>query len=191
MRVQDVFKDLPTLQTERLVLRKLQPGDLKSLFEYGSHADVTRYTTWDAYESISSAKEFLANVIARYESRREAPWAIVLQEDDKLIGTCGYDDWSIRHARAEISYALARPYWGNGYMLEALKRVITFGFEVMRLNRIDARCVPENERSQHVMKKLCLQPEGVLRQHMFMQGVYHDVRVYSILKQEWDPRKMI
>jgi len=191
MRVADVFKDLPTLQTERLTLRKLQPDDLKSLFEYGSHPEVTRFTTWDSYESISSAKEFLGNVIARYESRREAPWGISLQTNDKLIGTCGFDDWSIRHSRSEISYALGQPYWGNGYMTEALKRILSFGYDVMRLNRIDARCVLENVRSENVMKKLGMVHEGTLRQHMFMKGKYFDVRVYAMLRQDWDPHKMI
>ena len=61
----------------------------------------------------------------------------------------------------------------------------TFGFRTMELNRIEARCKIENIASARVMEEVGMRFEGILRQHMFAKGTYHDLKIYSILKEEW------
>lgn len=185
MEIEDIFSDIPILETDRLLLRKLQLDDKKDIFEYASDPLVCKYTTWSVHESIEESKNFLISVIKDYNNHLIAPWGIVDKEDNKLIGTCGFVNWIVDDDRAEIGYALSRKYWGKGYMTEAVRAVIAFGFSTMNLNRIEARCKIENIPSAKVMEKVGMKFEGILREHLFVKGIYHDLKMYSILRREW------
>lgn len=149
------------------------------------HLEVTKYVTWDYHKSIEDSMNYLKSVIQRYENKEVSEWAIVYKENNKFVGTHGYIWWLPAHARAEIAYALARKYWNKGLMTEAIKEVVRFGFEKMLLNRIEARCMVENIASQRVMEKAGMTFEGILREQMFAKGIYHDVKLYSILRKEY------
>lgn len=185
METQDIFRNLKTLETERLILRKMTLEDAEDMFEYASDPDVAKYTTWDAHQSIKDSKFFLEIVVERYKNRQITDWGIVHKEEGKLIGTCGFAECHLFHSRAEIGYALSRKYWRQGYMSEAVTAIIRFGFQTMNLNRIEARCEVENIASARVMEKVGMQFEGILRQHIFTKGKYCDLKIYSILRQDF------
>ena len=94
------------------------------------------------------------------------------------------------HARAEIGYALARKYWGQGLMTEAVRAMLDYGFNLLRLNRIEARCDVENIASWRVMEKAGMKFEGVLRQNIFLHGRPRDARMYGILREEWSTTEL-
>lgn len=190
MEIQDIFGDLPTLETDRLVLRRIVPEDLDSIFEYASDPEVARFTSWSAHLSIENSRAFLTYVMEQYEGSKIAPWGVEYRRDNKMIGTCGFMDWIVRNARAEIGYALSRQYWNQGLATEALRAVIDFGFREMRLNRIQGRCVVENIASARVMEKAGMKMEGVLREYEYevsdKVGVYLNIQMHSILRREWE-----
>jgi RimJ/RimL family protein N-acetyltransferase len=76
-------------------------------------------------------------------------------------------------------------YRGNGYACEALERVLKFGFEVLELNRIEAKYIVGNDASRRVMEKCGMKFEGVARQSMLIKGKYRDIGKYAILKSEF------
>jgi len=186
MTIEQVFGYLPVLETNRLLLRELSLNDAADLFEYASDPDVMRYDTWSVHNSIEDSKCYLKAVIEQYKNHELASWGIVHKIDKKLIGTCGFNNWIADQARAELGYALSRKYWGNGYMPEAVRSVIVFGFRMMKLNRIEARCKIPNTASCRVMEKVGMKFEGILRQNLFAKGSFHDMKMYSILREEWD-----
>jgi ribosomal-protein-alanine N-acetyltransferase len=186
MTIQDIFADLPSLSTERLVLRRMSMDDAADMFENSSDPEMTRYVGWDAHRTIEDSRAFLATVIEQYHNGHVANWGIEQRENGRLIGTCGFIYWNITHARAEIGYALGRKYWNMGYMTEAVDEVLRFGFQRMELNRIEARCEVENIASARVMEKCGMSFEGVLRQHMLVRGSFRDLKMYSILRGEWE-----
>jgi len=106
--------------------------------------------------------------------------------DAKMIGTCSFGSWERDHRRAEIGYVLNRRYWGQGYMTEVVRAIIAFGFRELGLNRIQARCEVPNIGSARVMEKAGMSFEGVLRQQLFEKGSYRDMKMYSILRSEWE-----
>lgn len=185
MQVEDVFRDLPSLETDRLRLRRLRLEDAPDVFAYTSDPEVALYTSWDAHESIDVAENFVRWVTDRYARGQVAPWGVEHKDDGKIIGTCGFGAWATHDARAEIAYALARPDWGRGYTTEAVRTVIDFGFRSMKLNRVYAHCVVENTGSWRVMEKAGMQREGVLRQHVWNKGTFCDVLLYGLLRQDW------
>lgn len=82
-------------------------------------------------------------------------------------------------------YDLAAPYWGQGYMKEALKVVIEYGFTQMKLNRIDALVAIENDRSSNLLKSLGFKQEGILRDYFYLNGKFYDHSLFSLLQKEW------
>ena len=77
-------------------------------------------------------------------------------------------------------------YWGKGIATEALTRVLQFGFEELKLHRIEARFIEENKRSLRVMEKVGMTFEGVFREGMLVKGKYVNVGICSILRSEWE-----
>ncbi len=180
------FANLPELETERLVLRKMRLDDAEAMFAYASDPEVTRYVLWDTHRSIEDSESFLRLVTEGYARGDFGGWGIVLREDGAFVGTCGLDaGYAPEHARAELGYVLSREYWGRGLMPEAARAVIRFGFVRMKLNRIEARCIAENAASARVMEKAGMTYEGTLREREFIKGAYRDMKLYSILRREY------
>ena len=187
-KVREVLKDLPTLETDRLILRKMTPDDAEAMFAYASDPEVTRYVTWETHRSIEDSRSFLELALGKYESGEEPDWGIVYKGDHRFVGACGIVGWVTEHARAEVGFVLSREYWGRGLMSEAVRTMLSFGFERMGLNRIEARCVAENVASARVMEKAGMTHEGTLRQREYIKRAYRDMEIYSILSNEFRGR---
>lgn len=87
---------------------------------------------------------------------------------------------------AELTYWIGRSYWGNGFATEAVQRVIQFGFEILKLQRIWATAMTKNHASIRVMTHANMQYEGTFRQHVLKWANYEDIALYGILKQEYE-----
>lgn len=186
--VREVLKDLPTLETERLILRKMVLNDAEAVFAYASNSEVSRYTLWETHRSIEDSRAFLEFATQKYENGGEPDWGIVYRGNGCLVGACGLVNWEAEHARAEVGFVLSREYWGRGLMSEAVRAILRFGFERMNLNRIEARCIAENAASARVMEKAGMAYEGTLRQREYIKGAYRDIKLYAILKKGFPGR---
>lgn len=183
------FSAMPRLQTERLVLREVHPsGDLDAMFALFGDPEVARFTDTGPLASVSEAQEVIDWISWIFEQRRGLRWALALRDDEQLmIGTCGYNHWDRSTNSAEIGYDLARRHWGRGLMTEALQALVRFGFERMGLNRIEADVTVGNDASGRVLEKLGFTEEGVLRQRGFWKGRYHDLSMFSLLREDGVP----
>ena len=177
----------PTLETERLVLRKMKPEDAGGVFAYASDPEVARYMVWDVHRSKGDTEALLDLTMSRYASGSAPDWGLVYKSDGRLVGSAGFVAWEREHARAEAGYVLHRGYWGRGLVAEALGAMISFGFKQMGLNRIEARCIAENTSSARVMEKAGMAYEGTMRQREFLKGEYRDMMLYAILKGDRRP----
>ncbi len=185
MVVREFYADLPSVETRRLLLRKLTLEDTADLFDYGSTQEVTRHVTWNPYEQMEDARGFITHVMAHYEAGKIAPWAIEEKASGRMIGTIGFGSWQELHNTAEIAYALSHQFWGKGLMPEAVRTVFHIGFEQLGFVRIEAQCLPENNASSRVMEKVGMTYEGTLRKKMFVKGKSRDLEMYSILREEF------
>ncbi|ADU32401.1 GNAT family N-acetyltransferase [Evansella cellulosilytica] len=185
LTIEDIYRDLPSLETDRLRLRKITLDDTKEMFSYGSNEEVTKYVTWDTHNTMDDTKGFIEFVIKQYESNNLAPWGIEYKSTNKLIGTIDFVSWKPTHHVAEIGYVLSPDYWGKGITTEAAEKVIEFGFNKMDLVRIQAKCFVDNNASARVMEKIGMRYEGTLRKAAFIKGKHEDLKVYSILREEY------
>lgn len=174
MKIEDIYKDFPPLESDRIILRKLTEADAEDLFAYASKEEVTKYVFWERHRSITDSEEFIAYALNQYKKSDIAPWGIEWKENGKFIGTIDFVSWQPHHKTAEIGYVIAG------------KLLLKFGFEQMDLVRIQARCFVHNHASARVMEKLGMRFEGILRKELFVKGTHQDTKLYSILKEEWE-----
>ena len=88
--------------------------------------------------------------------------------------------------RTEIGYALSRSYWGKGYVAEATIALLDRLFRDSDLIRIEARCDVRHTASSRVMEKAGMKFEGILRKQVFSKSEHRDMKIYSILRDEWE-----
>ncbi|WP_349408535.1 GNAT family protein [Pseudalkalibacillus sp. SCS-8] len=183
--MEGIFKDLPTFETDRLVLRKAREEDIHDIYEYASEQEISRYTPWNFHKTIDTTQKLVEIIQDNYNNDKESDWVIELKENNKVIGLCGFVRWNKHHNRIEVAYSLSRSHWGKGYTTEAVEQLVKFGFENMQLNRIEAKVSQENSASIKVLEKLGMKPEGILRDYWFKNGEYTTVQTYSVIKSDW------
>ena len=180
---------MPTLETKRLILRRMNMNDAKDVFAYSKDPEVARYVLWSAQKELWEAKDYCRFMMRRYRNDQPSSWGIIDKATNSLVGTIGYMDYNEDNATVEVGYSLARWLWNGGYMTEALTRVIAYTFEAMDVNRIEAQHELENPSSGRVMQKCGMRKEGELRQRLYNKGRYVDVALYAILKEDYDKIK--
>jgi len=170
---------IPQLETTRLVLRALVPGDADDIFAYAADPAVAQYTLWSAHTTLEDSRQFIAWI----SGGSLACWAIVQPITGQVIGTSFLHSHHARHRRAEIAFNLAKHSWGRGYATEAAQAVIRAGFTHYGLNRIEGTCMLGNVASARVMEKVGMRCEGILRQNVLAKGAFHDMKLYAILRE--------
>lgn len=180
-----IFAKMPTLETERLILRPLCLDDTDDMFEYSKREEVTKCLTWSPHPDKAYTLDYLTYLQTRYKSGDFFDWAVVRRDTGKMIGTCGFTRFDFRHDCGEIGYVINPDHTGQGFATEAAQRVIRFGFENLALNRIECKYMTDNEASRRVMEKNGMRFEGVRRQGMLIKGSYRDIGICSILREEF------
>jgi len=177
----------PPKTTETLRLRLRQPimDDAAAIFErYATDPDVTKYLAWRPHENLEVTKNFLNWCFSVWEKGSNFPYVITLKEDNQHqpIGTI---EIRINRHRAEVGYALAKAYWGQGYMTETAQAVLDWILKQNEIFRVSAYCDVENIASARVLEKVEMQREGILRRwgiHPNISREPRDVYVYSKVK---------
>lgn len=144
----------PQLETERLILRKIQAEDVETIFNcWMQDEDVSKYMYWKANDDINEAKGFVEFELGNLEDDKWNRWIIVLKATQEVIGTCliyfndEENDW-------DISYNLGKKFWGNGYVLEAMQTVMQFAIQTMNIKSCIAIHAKENPASGKIIEKL-------------------------------------
>jgi ribosomal-protein-alanine N-acetyltransferase len=177
--------DQPTLSTKRLTLRPFVPDDAFDIERLAGVREIadTTLTIPHPYPHGAAAAWILTHAPA-WEAGTAATFAVVENEGGRLVGVTSLMIKS-EHRRAELGYWIALDRWNKGYATESNQRLIDFGFEVLKLHRIEARHFIRNPASGRVMVKLGMKPEGVQRDWAFKGDQYESFAVYSILEGEW------
>lgn len=174
------FTHFPTLATERLMLREMTPDDVNALLKHFGNPEVVKFIAMQPIKTIEQANEWLKWMGGFFAAKDGLRWGIT-QQDGNFVGSAGLHRWNREAHYAQIGCDIAYPYWGQGYGQEAMRQIIEFGWEQMKLNRIEADIVKGNQRSAHVLEKLGFKKEGVLRQRILKGGKYYDVHIYGLL----------
>ena len=181
----NLFKRIPDLSTERLLLRKIRLNDAPDMFEYSKDPEVTKYLLWDPHPNVEHTRNYIDYLQDRYRDGKYYDWAVILKSSGKMIGTCGFSSILPEHRSAEVGYVLNPAFRGQGIAGEALSAVLDFAFRKMALNRVEAKCVAENASSERVMQKVGMTFEGVARSALLVKGEFRNIKIYSMLRSEY------
>ena len=175
------FDMLPTLHTQRILLRPFRTGDAAAVQRLAGHPDIASTTANIPHPyGDGVAEAWIATHADRFARDESAIFAITLASTGELMGSIGLE---IRreHARAELGYWIGKPHWDQGYVTEAAREVVRFAFDDLGLRRVFAIHFVRNPASGRVMEKIGMVREGELRRHMVKDGLPEDVRIWGIV----------
>ena len=140
--------------TERLILRPWKESDTPSLYKYAKDPKVGPIAGWPVHTSVDNSLEIIKNVLSIPET-----YAVCLNENNTAIGSIalklnGVTDMTNKDDECELSYWIGRPFWGNGFIPEAAKMIISHGFKDLNMNIIWCGYYDGNVKSKRVQEKL-------------------------------------
>ncbi len=141
------------LKTERLVLRPWRESDAESLYEYAKDERVGPIAGWPVHRSVEESAEIIRTVLSG-----EGVYAVTLKDNDKAIGSVGLSiganaNFPIGDTEGEIGYWIGVPFWGKGYIPEAVRELLRYGFEDLGLTTMWCGYFDGNEKSKRAQEK--------------------------------------
>lgn len=180
-----LFTDLPRIETNRLVLRKIEEKDLYDMYSYSREEEVARYLMWTPHLNLDETKGHIEYLQREYRKGRCTNWGVALKDSDELIGTCGFASVDMHNNSAEIGYVLSHLHRGKGYMREAARAVLYIGFTGLELNRIEARILVGNTASEKLATDIGMHYEGTLKNALLIKNEYKSFSYYGITASEY------
>ena len=173
------------ISTLRLQLREFSEDDFAALREIEADVEVLRYRSRKTI-SEDDTREFLRDCqrLRLTSGRMKYPWAIVLRQENHLVGQVGLTRFQEPAGGAFLWYSLNRLYWGGGIMSEALAAVLEYGFNQLDLSSIHASCHADNRASWRVMERAGLRRLDGRNVESPTGGVYVEYH-YALTRAEW------
>ena len=175
------FVPFPLLETERLLLRKMVPGDAADFYKLRSDKETMRFIPRPIATCVADAAAGIQMMDDCLSTNNCINWGITLKGTDTVIGTIGFFRMNPESFRAEIGYILHKDHQRKGIMQEALNKAIDYGFHTMHLHAIEAVVAVGNTPSAALLEKSGFAKEGTLRDYIFNRGVFCDAWFYSRL----------
>lgn len=180
-------KELPKVETERLILRQRTLEDAEDIFAYASLPEICWPAGFPPVKTVEDERYYLETVYPQNLTDNKIPsgYGITRKGQDKVIGSV---DFNHRHEDdvLEIGYILHPDYWGRGYVPEAARALIDLAFKELNLHKIELTCFGYNLQSQRVAEKLGFTLEARIRDRKDAQGNRCDDLRYGLLRSEWE-----
>lgn len=191
MKIGEFFSNLPTLETERIRLRRLSKEDANDIFEYAKNENTAQFLPWYSHRVKQDSVKFVDSVLENYSKGYVAPWGVELKKNNKIIGTAGFTNVNVVNNSAEFGFVISEGYRNKGFATEAAKIVLEYGFTELDIHRIEAHCDERNEASSRVLTKIGMKYEGTLRDRYFLKDKYVSVKMFSMLDSEFKSFKIL
>lgn len=180
------------LETTRVLMRPMKPEDLEAFLSLSRSAETWKYFYKDL-EKEGEMRQWVADALREKEERKRMPFTIIDKDTREICGSTSYGNISFFDRRLEIGWSWLGPgYIGMGVNKHVKLALLCYAFEVMKMERVEAKTDVLSERAKAALLKVGMVPEGVLRSHTQMHsGRRRDTIYFSILKSEWPERKSI
>lgn len=169
-----------------LILRELRLHDAKELFEAidRNRENLRKFLPWLDYNTkISDSENFILNSLKSNLAGNSL--ILCLEYEGKIGGMVSLAAINKASHSSAVGYWLSENLRGRGLVTRAVKRLVSYSFENLKLHRIEIRAAPENPKSQAIPERLGFKKEGILREVEWLYDRYSDLIVYSVLKNEW------
>jgi RimJ/RimL family protein N-acetyltransferase len=170
-------------ETPRLILRSPVSDDAQEIFRnYTQDPEVTKYLTWPPHTEFAQTRDWISFCVKTCNDDSGIKLTVFHKADNQAIGMI---DFRFDGFQSDFGYVLAKKYWNQGLMTEAMKPAIEYVFGLPHIYRIWATHDVDNEASGRVMLKLGMQYEGTLRKsllHPNISNTPRDGKYYSLVK---------
>lgn len=175
-----------TLETDRLVLRSWKDSDAEDLYKYAKDPKVGPIAGWPVHTSVENSREIIKYILAIPET-----YAICLKSDNKAIGSIGLmlgekSNIDVKSDEGEIGYWIGAPFWGQGLIPEAVKELMRYAFEDLKLQKLWCGYFEGNEKSKRVQEKCGFQYQFTLKDQPW--PLMNDIRTehfMCITHEQW------
>jgi len=185
----DIFQVFPVFDIDqRFYLRapSLDSGDAESSLECYNDPKVNAFVPDDCIPcNIEASRRNIQYMIDLFNNKQSFYWMIARRDNDVSIGKIGFHAWHHFHNRLEISYQIKSEYWNRGIITRALHVIVDFGFNCMKVERIEANTIVNNYASIRVLQKTGFAIEGILRSYRFYKGQNVDIVVLGHTKRQY------
>ncbi len=173
---------MKTIETERLILRHWREEDARKLFEYAKDPRVGPAAGWPPHTSPEDSLRVIREVLSGEET-----FAVTIRGSDEPVGSIGFQNRVLEgfEDEIEIGYWIAVPFWGQGYIPEAVKELLRYGFEENDFDRIWCGHYEGNEKSRRVIEKCGFRFAYKREMPVVLLGQRRTEYFYSISKEEW------
>lgn len=175
------------IETERLILRGIEPDDLPAVHAYERLDEVARYLYWGP-RSEDQSRDSVARKARSRTIANEGDFlalGVVRRDRGELIGDVVLGLASAEHRQGEIGFVIDPAHGGRGYATEAAAPLLAIAFDALDLHRVVGRTEARNIASARVLEKLGMRCEAHLRENEFVKGEWQSELVYAILADEW------
>jgi ribosomal-protein-alanine N-acetyltransferase len=177
------------IETKRLKLTGFSPEDMSFIFENKSKNEIKKILGHRTEEDYLKEEYKYQNGYAAY-NRSFLLFLLSEKTSNTIIGRCGLHNWNKEHNRAEIGYnMLDENFKEQGFMTEAVRAIIDYGFNTLKLHRLEALVGSNNAPSLKIIENNQFIKEGLLRQHFYVADKYEDSVVFSLLRNEYIYKK--
>ena len=184
------FRNIPKLETPRLVLRKILPQDEEDMFEYSRDPETSLFLLWEPHRSQEYTRAHIHYLQKLYRDAKFFDWAIVEKESGKMIGTCGFTEIYEKELRAEVGYVISPKFHRRGFAPEALGKIMEYGFKTLGLTSLSGRFMEDNTASRKVLVKMGFEDDSKENEFFLKRGKKQRILTYTIKKDAYFHQKM-
>jgi N-acetyltransferase len=186
------FKETLVLETSRVALRLMQPGDMEALFAIAGPPEIWKYFTRELNNK-EALQQWMDVAFEERAEEKRMPFVIIEKDNHTICGCTSFGNISFYDKRIEIGWTwLSTAFMGTGINHHAKFVLLSYAFDALRFERVEIKTDNLNERAKMALVHIGATAEGVLRSHMLMpHGRRRDSIYYSILKEEWETVKML
>ncbi len=168
-------------------LRELRETDAPYMLEWMHDEDIQKSFYRDMlHVTLEEAEHFCMKASRKPDMSKtyDRHWAIA-DEEDEYLGTISLKKIDLKCRRAEYAIVLRKKTQGLGIGTEATKEVLRIAFDELNLHRVYLTVIDGNDAAIHMYESCGFVYEGMLRDHLIKDGIYHGWRLYGILKDEY------
>ena len=179
------FHPFKNLKTERLLIRRITAADVNEIMALRGNPDTMKFVPRPLVTNVEEAMEHFKMIDDKIEHNIGINWAITLKGNPKLIGIIGHYRIQPENHRSEIGYMILPEYNGQGFVPEAVKALLIYGFDDLQMHSIEAVINPENKASERVLQKSGFVKEAHFIENEYYNGKFYDSVIYSLLKRNF------
>jgi ribosomal-protein-serine acetyltransferase len=168
----------------KILLRPFVKKDIDSLHQatLASLKELIQWMPWASEDyPLSNSRFWVKSSLKNWQDGREYNFAICDAVTGEQIGGAGINEINIMNKCANLGYWVRSDRTGQGIAVSTAKLLVKWGFEVLKLNRIEIHVAADNTRSLRVAEKAGAKREGVLRNKMLLEGKIHDSVMHSLI----------